>query len=126
MAAWVHTDVLDNGLNYIKNNCDKVLVIIAYTNGDSYASVTDTANVVAESAMSSTDFTLSGSSNRTVTAASKSDAAANNTGNPTRFAYIDTVNNKVLWVPEENSAQTVTAGNPVVIPSLTHTSSQPV
>ena len=128
MSKWVHADVLDNGLNQIKNNCDKVVAIISYTAGDSYATVMTAGNIVAEAAMSSTDFTLGNgaSSARTLTTASgKQDASANNTGVPTHFAFVDTVNSKVLWVTSESSAQTVTAGNPVTFPSLVYTSNQP-
>ena len=27
MAKWAHADVLDNGINYIKTNCNKIAVI---------------------------------------------------------------------------------------------------
>jgi hypothetical protein len=127
MAKWVHSDVLDNGISYIKNNCDKVAVIVAYTAGDSFATVAAPANIVGEAAMASGDFTIGSSGqNRTLTtAAGKSDTAANNNGDPTHFAYLDTVNSKVLWVTTENSIQDVTAGNPVSFPSLVYTSNQP-
>ena len=128
MAKWVHADVLDNGLNYIKNNCNKVAAIVSYTAGDSYATAMSAGNIVAESDMVSADFTLgNGASNaRTLTTASgKQDASANNAGDPTHFAFVDTVNSKVLWVTTESSAQSVTAGNPVNFPSLVHTSNQP-
>jgi len=128
MAKWAHSDVLDNGPNYIKTNCDKVAAIISYTSGDSYATATGAANIVAEAAMTSTDFTLGSSGNdRTLTTASgKQDTSANNSGVATHFAFVDTVNSKVLWVTTETSGQTVTAGNPVTFPSLVYTSSQPV
>ena len=56
MAKWAHADVLDNGINYIKTNCNKVAVISAYTAGDSYATVN--GNIIAEATMASGDFTL--------------------------------------------------------------------
>ena len=129
MAKWAHADVLDNGLNYIKNNCDKVVAIISYTASDSYATVMTAGNIVAEAAMSSTDFVLSGAAGAArvlTTASGKQDASANNAGDPTHFAFVDTVNSKVLWVTSESSVQTVTAGNPVTFPSLTYTSNQPI
>lgn len=127
MAKWVHSDVLDNGIAYIKANCDKVVAVISYTSGDTYATVTGAANIVAEAAMANGDFTLASSgNNRTLTTASgKQDTSANNEGNPTHFAFVDTVNSKVLWVTDETSAQTVYAGNPVTFPSLVYTSNQP-
>lgn len=127
MTKFVHSDVLDNGLNYIKNNVNKVAAIISYTAGDSYATVMTAGNIVAEATMTSGDFTLSSSgNNRLITSsAALSDASANNTGDPSHFAFVDTVNSKVLWVTSESSAQTVTAGNPVNFPALVYTSNQP-
>lgn len=129
MTKWVHADVLDGGLNQIKNNCDKLILTSTYAAGDSYATVV--ANTLAETAMSSTDFTLGtgASSARTLTSASgKQDAAANASGGgaPMHLCFVDTVNSKVLWVTDETSDQTITAGNPVTFPSLVYTASQPV
>lgn len=127
MAIWAHSDVLDNGLNYIKNNCNAVAAILAYTAGDSYATVTGGSNVLAQAALTSADFTgPTGSSNRTLTLNSgKQDSSANADGNPTHFAFLDTVNSKVLWVTSETSANVITTGNPVMFPSLVYTSNQP-
>ena len=126
MSKWAHSDVLDQGPNFIKTNCNKVVVISAYTVGDSYATVI--AALLAEVTMASTDFTLATSgSNRTLTtAAGKSDTAANATGVASHIAFVDTVASKVLWVTPETSGQTLTAGNPVNFPSLVYTAPQPV
>lgn len=101
--------------------------ILAYTSGDSYATVTGGANIIAEATMTGTDFTLGSSgNNRTLTtAAGKQDASANNGGNPTHIAFLDVANSKVLWVTDETGSDTVTAGNPVNFPSLVYTSNQP-
>lgn len=127
MAKFAHANVLDNGLNYIKNNCDKVALISSYTLGDSYATVN--AAILAEATMASADFTLGSSgNNRTLTsAAGKQDPSANVTGGSAtnHIAYLNTVGSEVLWVTEETSGQVVTAGNPVNFPSLVYTSNQP-
>lgn len=126
MAKFAHADVLDQGPNFIKVNCNKVICTSAYTFGASYATVA--AATLAEATMASGDFTLASSGNdRTLTtAAGKQDASANATGAASHFAFVDTVNSKVLWVTEETSGQTITAGNPVTFPSLVYTSKQPV
>ena len=126
MAKWAHADVLDNGPAYIKTNCDKVCVVSAYTAGDSYATVT--AAILAEAALTSTDFTLasSGSDRTLTTAAGKQDTSANATGAASHIAFVDTVASKVLWVTEETSGQTITSGNPVTFPALVYTAKQPV
>ena len=128
MAKWAHADVLDNGPAYIKTNCNSMVAILSYTLADSYATVSGAANIIAQTAMANGDFTLGSSGNdRTVTsAAGKQDTSANNTGDPSHIAFLDTTNSKVLWVTSESSVQTVTAGNPVTFPSLVYTAQQPV
>ena len=127
MAKFAHQQVLDNGLNYIKNNCNKIALISSYSVGESYATVN--GKILAEATMTSTDFTLGSSgNNRTLTsAAGKSDTSANATGGSAtnHIAYLNTVGSEVLWVTEETSGQVVTAGNPVNFPSLVYTSNQP-
>lgn len=125
MAKWVHADVLDQGPNFIKTNCNKMAVVSAYTANDSYATVN--AAILAEATMASGDFTLASSgSNRTLTtAAGKSDASANANGTASHIAFVDTVNSKVLWVTTETSGQSITAGNVVNFPQLVYTTNQP-
>lgn len=125
MAKWAHADVLDNGLAYIKSNCDKMAVVSAYTPGDSYATVN--AAILAEATMASGDFTLgtSGSDRTLTTASGKQDASANATGAAVQIVFVDTVASKVLWATEETSGQTVTTGNPVNFPVLVYTNKQP-
>ena len=126
MTKWAHADVLDNGPAYIKANCDKVCVVSAYTAGDSYATVT--AAILAEAALTTSDFTLasSGDDRTLTTAAGKQDTEANVSGTASHIAFVDTVASKVLWVTEETSGQSITAGNPVTFPSLVYTAKQPV
>ena len=128
MAKYAHPDVLDNGPAYIKANCNKAALISSYAFGDSYATVN--GRILAEATMASADFTLGSNGNdRTLTtAAGKQDASANASGGSAsnHLAFVDTINSKVLWVTEETSGQSVTAGNPVTFPSLVYTSKQPV
>lgn len=129
MPYFAHQDVLDNGPAYIKANCNKIALISAYTFGDTYATVNGA--ILAEATMASADFTHGSAGNdRTLTsAAGKQDASANATvaaGATKHFAFLDTVNSKVLWVTQETSGQAITAGNPVNFPSLVYTAYQPV
>ena len=126
MAKWANADVLDNGPNYIKTNCNKLALISSYTAGASYATVN--AAILAEVTMATGDFTLatSGSDRTLTTAAGKQDASANAGGAASHIAFVDTVNSKVLWVTEETSGQTIVLGNPVTFPSLVYTAKQPV
>lgn len=128
MTKWAHADVLDGGLNYIKNNCNKIVLAGTYAAGDSYATVV--GNTLAEAAMSAPDFVLgngAAGARALTSAAGVQDAAANATGGGAamHICFVDTINSKVLWVTDETSDQTITAGNPVTFPSLVYTSSQP-
>jgi hypothetical protein len=130
MAKWVHADVLDNGLNEIKTNCDKMLLIKAYTAADSYATVD--SNECASVAMVSGDFTLTtgSSSERILTIPDdKQDlsASANSGASPNlHIAFVDSVNSKVLWVTDETSDQVITAGNIIFFPAVSLITNQPV
>jgi hypothetical protein len=126
MAKYAHIDVLDGGLNAIKNNATRMLLIKAYTAGDSYATVA--GNKIAEVTMAPGDFTISGAdaAARVLTVAARSGTASANSGATPdlHIAFTDNVS-KVLFVTKETSNQVVTSGNTVNFPSLTYTSAQP-
>lgn len=126
MAKFAHSDVLDQGPNFIKSNCTKLALLDAYTFGDSYATVV--GNILAEVTMTSGDFVLSSSTNDRImtTASGKTDTSANATGPASHLAFLDVANSKVLWVTEETTGQAITEGNPVNFPSLVYTAKQPV
>lgn len=126
MAKWVRSGVLDNGLNDIKNTATAMLLISAYSAGDSYATVV--ANKLAEASMTGTDYTLgsSGSSRTLTTAAGKTaTATAAASGTPDlHIAFTDGASN-VIWVTDETTNQPITIGNVITFPSLVYTSNQP-
>lgn len=131
MPYYAHADTLDNGPKYIKDNCNKVILISAYSTD--YATVNG-ANKVAEAGLATNDFTLSGADGaaRTLTAniTGKSGGNAAQTVDPgtnMHVAFVDTVNSKVLLVVPESSDQAITSGNPVTFNSNpTYVSGQPV
>lgn len=127
MAKWVRSGVLDNGLNDIKTNATSMVLLKAYTAGDSYATVA--GNTIATVAMVSGDYTLAGAAGapRTLTtAAGKSATASGNSGaSPDlHIGFTDGTAN-VIWVTDETSNQVVTSGNTVNFPQLVYTSNQP-
>lgn len=128
MSKWVHQDVLLNGINEIKN-ANRIAAVIAFTPGDSYATVSNAANIVAESTgIVAGDYTVTSVPNGQASITSPSglsDSAANNNGDPTHWAFFDDTGSRVLWVTTESSVQNVTAGNPATIPQLTYASNQP-
>lgn len=125
MAQFASSNVLDNGINHIKNNAQRIVLLSAYVAGDSYAVVT--GNILAEAATAPANYTVAASgSNRTVTsAAGLEDASANASGTSSHIAFLNDTGTDVLWVTSETSAQAITAGNPVTFPSLTYTAQQP-
>lgn len=126
MAKYAHADVLDGGLNAIKNNAVRMVLLKTYTFADSYATVT--GNIIASVTMTSGDYALSGADGaaRVLTVAARSGTASANSGTSPdlHIAFTDNVS-KVLMVTDETSNQEVTSGNTVNFPSLTYTSSQP-
>jgi hypothetical protein len=127
MAKWVTSAVLDDGLNSIKTNAIRMLLIDNYTLGDSYATVV--GNIVASVVMASGDYTLAGTAGnpRTLTTASGKSATASATttgGDNLHFAFTNNVDT-VYWVTDETSNQVVTSGNTVNFPQLVYTSNQP-
>lgn len=127
MAKWVRSGVLDNGLNDIKTNANTMLLISAYTAGDSYATVT--ANKLnAGIAMVSGDYTLSSSGNNrllTVASGKTATATASAGGSPDlHIAFTDGISN-VIWVTDETSNQAITSGNTLTFPGPVYTSNQP-
>ena len=130
MPRYAHPDVLDNGPKYIKDNCNKVILINAYSNV--YATV-DGANKVAQATLVTGDFAIAGAdgSPRVLTATLTGKSGGNALqgvadGTGMHIAFVDTVNSKVLYVTEESSDQAITNGNPVQFNSNpTYTANQP-
>ena len=104
MAKYAHADVLDGGLNAIRNGAIRMLLLKAYAAGDSY--VTVTGNAICTVTMASGDYALSGAdvAARALTVAAKSGTASASSG-PTpnlHIAFTDNVS-KVLMVTDETS-----------------------
>lgn len=126
MAKWVRSGVLDNGLNDIKTNATSMVLLKAYSAGDSYATVA--SNIVASVSMTSTDYTLSSSgSNRLLTTASgkSATASANSGATPNLHIGFTDGSANVIWVTDETSDQQVYSGNTVNFPALVYTANQP-
>jgi hypothetical protein len=126
MAKYAHADVLDGGLNAIKNNASQMLLLKAYSPGDSYGTVS--GNAICTVTMTAGDYTVSGADGaaRILTAAARSGTASGSSGPAPdlHIAFTDGTA-KVLLVTDETSDQVVTSGNTINFPSLTYTSNQP-
>ena len=130
MTRYAHVDVLDQGPKYIKDNCNKVILVNAYTNV--YTTANTTAKV-AETALVTGDFALSGADGaaRVLTATLTGKSAGNALlavadGTNMHLVFVNTTASKVLYVTEESTNQAITLANPVVLNSNpTYTSGQP-
>lgn len=125
MAKWVRSGVLDNGLNDIKNTATAMVLLKAYSAGDSYATVA--SNVICSVTMASGDYTLANSgSNRTLTTATKSGTASAGSGAaPNLHIGFTDGSANVIWVTDETSDQVITSGNTVNFPAIVYTANQP-
>ena len=125
MTKWARSGVLDDGLNDIRNNATRMLLVSAYSAGDSYATVL--ANRLAEAAMTSADFTLGTSgSNRTLTTASGKTAVATAaaTGTPDLHLVFCTAS-AVVWATDETTNVAVAISDTINFPSVVYTAQQP-
>ena len=126
MAKYAHQDVLDKGIQDIKDNATQQLLLKKYTLGDSYATVL--ANSVCTVVMVGADYSLSGAdaADRLLTTASKTGTADASSGsNPDLHIAFTNGFSKVLWVTDEITDQEVVITAPVVFPILIYTSKQP-
>lgn len=127
MAKWARSGVLDNGLNDIKNNATRMILVSAYAAGDSYATVI--ANRLAEATMVNADFVLSSSgNNRLLTSAAGKSAVATATvgGTPDlHIVFTDGVSS-VIYATDETTNQPITTGNTINFPQIVYTNNQPV
>lgn len=127
MAKFASPNFLDGGLSYLKTNGSKMLLLKAYTAGDSYATVT--GNAIASANMASGDYTLAGAAGaaRTLTTAAGKNGVASASSGASPDLHIAFTNgaSEVIYVTDETSNQVVTSGNTVNFPQLTYTSNQP-
>lgn len=130
MPRFAHADFLDNGPQYLKANCNKVVLISQYDT--TYVGCNATYKV-AEATLVNGDFSIAGAAGaaRTLTATLTGKSGGNallavNPGTNMHLAFLDTVNSKVLFVTEESSDQAIVLGNPVQFNSnLNYVANQP-
>ena len=130
MSRYAHVNLLDQGPKYLKDNCDKVILIDAYSSV--YATVNG-ANKVAEAALVTGDFAIAGADGaaRVLTATLTGKSMGNALkavvdGTNMHLAFVKTGTSEVIYVTEESSDQAITSGNPVQLNSNpTYTSNQP-
>jgi len=115
MAKSVHDDVLDQALNYIKNNCTRMTLCNAqpatYAHANADYKLADVTMVAGNFTVQNGDV-----SGRKAEVAAKLAVTIDTTGNATHVALLDVSNSKLLYVTT-CVAQSLTAGNTVDIPA---------
>ena len=117
MAKTVHNDVLDAALNYIKNNCNKM---VACSQQPTTFTEANSTYALADVSMSSSDFTGPAdgdTSGRKITVNAKSNVPVDVQGDPAVIVLLDTVNSKILYTTDEGSSQTIYVGNNANFPA---------
>jgi len=134
MQVYRHPDTFDYGLDRIRTACNAIAIInYAYVAGDSYATVRGTAdaNIIAISTgLTTADFALAnqGTNGRQVSNIVKSMTAVKQSNGTTAqlgFAFLDTVNTKVLAVTDEGSDKVIYIGDTVTLPIINIKDNQP-
>lgn len=108
MGKWANDNVMENGLNWIKNNCNEMHICSQQPTNFTEATSTYSLGSVA---MSSSDFTLADgdTSGRKLTVAGK-EISVSADGTITHVALVDTSTSTLMYVTTTNS-ESVSAGN---------------
>lgn len=132
MAKWYHPDILDYGLDRVREriavpNTVKLHILKAYAAADSYA--TALANSVGSVALAATDLSLGdqGSNGRQVTVATKNITASAGSGATPdiHIAILDETDSKVLVVTDETGNAEITTGQVWQAPAWAFKQNQP-
>lgn len=114
MAKSAHQDVLQNGLQYVKDNADKYYACSAEPT--TYTEATSTYALADENIVTG-DFTWgTGATGEELTVASKSGITIDSDGTLTHVALVDSGTSKLLVV-DTTSSQQIYAGNQLNLPS---------
>jgi hypothetical protein len=123
MAKSAHQDVLQNGLQFVKDNADKYYACSAEPT--TYVEATSTYALALEN-VGSIDFTWgTGATGEELTVAAKSGISIDADGSLTHVALVDSINSKLLIV-DTTSSQQLYAGNQLNLPSWKMISKNPV
>jgi hypothetical protein len=124
MAKFVHDDVLDAALSYIRNNCTRMVACSAQPTNFTEANAT---LALADVTMAPADFTIGNGSvsGRKVTVAAKTGVTVDASGTINHLALLDVTNSKLLFVTT-TGAKAVTAGGNLDIGSWDDEIADPV
>lgn len=122
MSKWQNDDILDEALNYIVNNANKMTVCSAQptTYGEAVNEAASSGYMLADVVISSADFTgpaNGDTSGRKITVNQQSSILIDDTGSATHVALVDTGSSGTLLYVTTCTSQSLTSGNNVTIPA---------
>jgi hypothetical protein len=122
MAKWQNDTILDQALNYIKSNANKLTVCSAQptTYAEAVNVAASSGYMLADIVISSADFTgpaNGDTSGRKVTVNQQADVLIDATGSATHIALVDTGSSGTLLYVTTCTSQSLTQGNNVTIPA---------
>lgn len=118
MTKWVHNDVFGKGLEEIKNNATRLVVLSQVSATPAYSDLTSyklAEYTINSDAMTIEDGDVSG---RKITIAAQSGGTVDANGTATHVALADA--SRVLLVTEVEPDQVLTAGNPIETPAFNY------
>jgi len=116
MPKYCHPDVLDASLHYLAAHAD-TLALCTELPADYAAAV---AAAIATAAIDSGDFTGPANgetSGRKIAVDAQTDVPVAADGDPTHVCLLDSVGERLLYATEEDTVQTLYAGNTVDVPA---------
>lgn len=123
MTKYVHPNVHDKGLEWVRDNVDREVAVA----GDpaDYAAVA--AITVAERPLAPGDFTIAAGdvSGRKISSAAASGDVVDTAGDPTHIVWVDDTNSLLVFKTEETLTQHLDAGLALSWPGLTYESRDP-
>lgn len=121
MARYINDIVLNQALNYIKNNADKV--IVSSVDSTDYATVTTAGNILGQADLVSGDFALGdgASSGRDVAFLGKTNVVAGQAGRFKQIAILDTSSTNILAVYNAKQERDIQVGDTLTIDENTYT-----
>lgn len=126
MGKLVHDNVLDAALNYIKNNCDQISVCADTPTTYALATTAGNVRLALKTGLTSTDYTgpADDTSGRKLSINQHALISVANSGTATHIALTRSGTSELSYVTT-CTAQELTSGNTVTIPSWTISISDP-
>lgn len=126
MTTYIHSDILDNGLNEIKNKCTRLLLLNSYPADADYYSVLSRA--IAFIDVTPDDFVIYGSRSRCIESYSKYCVVTEDVSDVSQLHIAGINKYKALFIMETtlSNKNHLKQGDGILFPSINYLVHQPV